>query len=210
MRRHGPDILESVKKDRAAGLSISALVQKYSLAKTTIWYHVRNVEMPDEARKLIRSYQGGSKIQSQNEWNRAKEEAASILSKYNEDLVWPILLAALYWSEGTKRSGFVFTNTDGSMIKVFLKILRGRLRVQDEDLDVLIRTCSPMNIRECRAYWSKITGILPKNIRINHDDKQNKSKTEFGMCRVTLRRGGYRLKLTHCLIRELVAKMACA
>lgn len=210
MRRHSSEILESIKRDRAAGLSISALMKKYSLAKSTIWHHTKGVQMSDESRKLIRSYQGGSKIQSQSAWNQAKEEAASILSKYNEELAWPILLAALYWSEGTKRSGFVFTNTDGAMIKVFLKILRSRLHVQNEELDVLIRTCSPMDIRKCREHWSKVTGIQSKKIKINHDDKQNKSRTEFGMCRITLRRGGYRLKLMHCLIRELVAKMACA
>lgn len=67
-----------------------------------------------------------------------------------------------------------------------------------------------MDIEMCKAHWSAVTEMPKDRMRINHDDKHNKSKTSFGMCRITLKRGGYKLKLMHCLIRELVVKMACA
>ena len=210
MKRHNPDIIDAIKMDRANGSSISVLMKKYSLPKTTIWHHVQGIEMSEESRQLIRSYQGGSKIVSQREWRQAEKEASAILAHYAEAVSWPVLIAALYWSEGTKRNGFVFTNTDGSMIKVFLKILRRYLHVKNEDLDILIRTCSPMDIELCKEHWGAITDMPKAKIRINHDDKHNRSKTQFGMCRITLKKGGYKLKLMHCLIRELVVKMACA
>lgn len=140
MRRHDPSIISAIKMDRAKGHSIPVLMKKYSLPKTTIWHHIQDVEMSAESRQLIRSSQGGSKLSSQREWLRAQEEASAILTSYDELVAWPILIAALYWCEGTKRKGFVFTNTDGSMIKVFLKILRSNLNVTNEDLDILIRT----------------------------------------------------------------------
>jgi len=210
MRRHSIEVLHKIKLDRAQGKSISELVKKYSLPKTTIWHHIKDVEMPESARELIKSYQGGSKLESQKEWARAQEEATTLLNGFDERFAWPVLLGALYWSEGTKKSGFVFTNTDESMIRVFLRILRQHLNVRNEELDILIRTCQPMDPTLCRKHWGKVTGVPITHVRINHNDKQNKSKTRFGICRITLRRGGYRLKLMHCLIRDLVGKMACA
>ena len=210
MQRHSQILLSKIKLDRSKGLSISQLVSKYSIPKTTIWHHIRGVGMSEESRRLIKSYQGGRKLESQREWEKAREEASSFLRDFDEKFAWPVLLAALYWSEGTKKGGFVFTNTDESMIRVFLHVLRTYLKVRDEHLDILIRTYKPMSPFMCKKHWSLVTGIPVANVRINHNNRHNKSKTRYGMCRITLRKGGYRLKLMHCLIRNLVDKMAHA
>lgn len=207
MRRHAPHLLSSIKEDRLKGLSISELMRKYSLPKTTIWYQVKDITVPKNLLGLIKSKQGGSAQRSKDGWDAAQIAAGSILKDFDEQTIWPVLIAALYWSEGTKRSGFVFTNTDHIMIRVFLKILRERFDVRDDELDILIRTCTPMDPLMCRRYWSEVTTMPISRVRINHDDKQNKSKSTYGICRITLLKGGKKLKLMHCLIEGLADKM---
>jgi hypothetical protein len=207
MRRHASSVLAALKNDRKAGMSISDLMQKYSLSKTTVWHHIHTVELSDVQKSLLRSRMGAGAKRSEKKWSVAQAQAREILSTFDEQTMWPVLLAALYWSEGTKKSGFVFTNIDETMIQVFLKLLRERLKINNNDLDILIRTSTPMDPLKCRKHWSAITSVPVGSIRINHDDKHNRSKTTHGMCRITLRKGGYNLKLMHCLIQEIVAKM---
>jgi hypothetical protein len=206
VRRYPIETINSVKKDRAKGTSLSQLMAKYQMSKTNVWHHVRRIHLSPEKRKAIRSYLGGSRAEKVREWERARREASSILEKVNIKSAWPILYAALYWSEGTK-SSFVFTNTDERMIRVFLFILRTYLGVKNDALDFMIRTCVPMNASVCRKYWAGVANVPMSQIRINHNDTHNKSNTEYGMCRITLKRGAYHLKLVHCLFRSVADKM---
>ena len=185
---------------------MSDLMRKYQMSKTGIWHHIKNIDLSDDVRKAIRSYRGGSKAEKIREWERAQKESDSILEHVDIRKAWPILYAALYWSEGTK-SSFVFTNTDPKMIRVFLEILRTYFAVKNQDLDFMIRTCTPMNPEECKKYWVGVAEVPTSQIRINHHDKHNKSHTQFGMCRITLKRGAYHLKLVHCLFRSIADKM---
>ncbi len=187
-------------------MSLSQLMAKYEMSKTNVWYHVREIYLSPEKRKTIRSYLGGSRAEKIREWERAQKKASSILEKIDIKSAWPILYAALYWSEGTK-SSFVFTNTDERMIRVFLFILRTHLGVKNDELDVMIRTCIPMNALVCRRYWAEVADVPLSQIRINHNNRHNKSNTEHGMCRITLKRGAYHLKLVHCLFRGVADKM---
>jgi hypothetical protein len=207
MNRLAQATIEGLKKERETGVTIPELVIKYELSKGTIWHHVKNIELGKEARSRIQARRGGSRVRSEKHWQMAREEAATILSNFKEELSWPAILASLYWAEGTKRSGFVFTNTDERMIRVFMKIMREHLQVHDDHFDILIRTCTPMDPLKCRKYWSKILNLPLKNVRINHNNVHNKSKTTYGMCRITLRRGAHRLKLVNCLIEQITDKM---
>ena len=135
MRRHADELLFSIRSDRRRGLSIPELVEKYSLPKTTIWHHTKDVVLPEHLQTFIRSKQGGSAKRSHHRWGIAQTKALSLLKNYNREMLWPVLIAALYWSEGTKKGGFVFTNTDEQMVRVFLRILREKLDVKNKDLD---------------------------------------------------------------------------
>lgn len=183
-------------------MTIVQLMNKYSLPKTTIWHYIKSIQLSEEARKKAHAQRGGSKKRNEKEWVRAQGHANSILERVNFSSAWPVLYAALYWSEGTK-SSFVFTNTDSKMIQVFLFILRTYLGIKNEELDFMIRTCAPMNPIECRKYWADVAKVPVSQIRINHNDKHNRSHTQYGMCRMTLRRGAYHLKLVHCLFQAI-------
>ena len=180
---------------------------KYSLPKTTVWHNIQGVKLTKEGAATIRSSRGGNSVRCEKRWTAAQAKADSILNDFREESSWPVLLAALYWAEGTKKTGFVFTNTDPAMIRIFLKLVRKYLHIPDEDMDILIRICDPMKPGLCRKYWSTITEIPVRNVRTNYHDAYNKSTTTYGMCRISFRKGGDHLKLMHCLTRGITAKM---
>ena len=187
-------------------MSIIDLAKKYKRGKTTIWHHVHDIKLSRDKEVILRARKGTSKKRSKDEWVRAEHEAKSILGDFSVANTWSILFTALYWAEGTK-SSFVFTNTDAEMIRIFLDFLKRFLNVEDERIDIMIRTSIPMQPYECRKYWANVTGFSLKCIRINHNDQHNKSKTTYGMCRITVRKGGYLLKLFYCLKKGIVASM---
>jgi hypothetical protein len=195
-----------IKVDRGSGMSITDLVKKYKRGKTTIWHHIQGVELSPEKEEILRSRKGMSKKRSRDEWLSAEEEAKKILKDSSSRKSWYTFFTALYWAEGTK-SSFVFTNTDPEMIRIILIFLKDYLNISNERIDVMIRTSVPMKPDECQKYWAGVTRFPLGQIRINHNDQHNKSKTTYGMCRITVRRGAYSLKLFYCLKKRIVATM---
>lgn len=188
-------------------MSITDLMKKYTLPKTTIWYYVRDIQLAKSHKQALLSRRSSGIKRMAKGWKLAEIEANNILSHLQPSSIWPILFTALYWSEGTKKGGFVFTNTDQNMVRVFVKILRTQFEISNKDFEVLVRVNSSMNLSICKTHWSKVTGVPESSIKIDQNDRQNKSKSLFGICRITVKKGGRYLKLTHCLIKGVTAKM---
>ena len=149
--------------------------------------------------------QGGSKERSLRAWKQAKEYASQITSNIDIRKLFPLLLASLYWAEGSK-SAFVFTNTDARMIKIFLMVLRDFFYIEEDRFQVLIRINESTSSRTCVAYWRDITNLPLKNIKTNINAKQNRTNAQHGICRITLKKGGNMLKLTQSLISAMVSR----
>jgi hypothetical protein len=207
MRKHPLKTLISLKDDRRAGMSISDLMQKYSLPKTTIWHHVHNIPLTLPQKALLRSRMSSGIKRKEEGWSRARQEAEQILVNFKEESAWPVLLASLYWAEGTKNREFVFTNTDPLMVRIFLKIIRERLNVQDSNLTITVRISGSTDKNGCKRHWAGVTKIPFDKIRVDHNNLHNKGKTAHGICRITLKKGGHTLKLMHCLIQKIAATM---
>lgn len=188
-----------------SGMSIPELVNKYKIPKTSIWYHVHDVLMSNKKQKLILSRRGGSRLRKERDLLLARKEAQQMLHNVDVKKSGILIFIALYWSEGSNHS-FVFTNTDADMIRMFIRLTEDYLGVSFKDITALIRINDQMDSNKCVAYWKKVTKFPSKNISVNINNKQNKTKTKYGICRLTLKKGGYRLKLTDALIKELVAQ----
>ena len=199
--------IESLKKERKIGYSIQELVKKFSMPKTTIWHHIHRIKLSKKARKRIDMRRGGSKIRIQKQWQKAKEEAHEIVNLIDVQEIAPVILSALYWAEGNKR-GFVFTNTDEKMIKIFLKILRESFFINNKERVIAtLRINNITHAKDSIRYWRRITGLPAKNIYLDINSKQNRGRSKYGICRITLRKGGYVLKLVNCINSELTSKI---
>lgn len=167
------------------------------MPKTTIWHHIHAIKLNKSQIKLIKSKQGGSKKRSESQWKDAKIEAEKLLKSTEKHLY--ILFASLYWAEGNK-NGFVFTNTDGKMIKLFILILKKYFRVQQENIKITIRVFSNLNKKRCVQYWSDVINFPKKEIKVYMNDGGTRGKAEYGICRITVKNGGYLNKLIASII----------
>ncbi len=198
-------MIAALKEDRRNGASIIALTKKYGLAKTTVWHHVKDISLTAAQMKLLK--RNGGLILGQRRQETAIAQAEPLIAKMQEESIWPAVFASLYWSEGTKKNEFVFTNTDDLMMRVMLSILRKHLGLCNEDFKIMIRVTRSHDQRLCRAHWAKVLDIPARQISFDMNDKQNSSKSRYGVCRLTVRRGSSYLRMVHCLIQGLAGKM---
>lgn len=84
----------------------------------------------------------------------------------------------LYWAEGSKKGKWVvdFTNSDGKMVLIFLKVLREIYRVKEEKLRVGLYCYKNQDPKELINYWSQLLKIptsqfIKPYVRENYNEK---------------------------------------
>lgn len=197
MRIHSEKTIEYIKELRKTGKSIPEIMEISGLSKTTIWHHVHSIKLSLFLKKQIASRQWGSHKRYEAALVRANEESNRLMSSSARPLC--IVVGMLYWAEGSKRE-LVFTNTDATMIRIYLKFLIEVLKIQKSDISLLIRISDPISPKEAHRFWLKNTRVHHSLITINHDNLQNKTKTTYGICRVNVKKNSYYLKIIQCII----------
>lgn len=198
--RHPKSLIDALKIDRQNGLSIHELMSKYNLSKTTVWHHIHTIKLSEDLQQILKRRQGGSHNKFLLEVEHSKLLAKQLLLGQNRELV--IAAAMLYWAEGHKKA-FVFTNTDIKMLLIFRKFLIDVLEISISSISVLIRTSDPIVPNNAQKYWSNALLLPTKNLTVNHDNVQNRTKTKYGICRVMVAKSSFYLKVMHSLI-ELI------
>ena len=199
MRVHSIKKIKELKRLRKKGHSITELVKELSIPKTTVWHHIHNVEVPPKYAAILRARQGGSSERKQRNLEKARKRAQELLSSPNRHL--SIAIAMLYWAEGSKK-GCQFINSDGRMIRCYLTILRDVFNMPEESIKPTMRIFSGMDRKECLNYWSRITKIPKHKFVIRFNDGGTRGRTKYGMCRITVRKGGNISKLIQSLIDQ--------
>lgn len=185
--------IREIKLLRSQGYSIIEIGNKLKRPKTTIFRYVQGVEILPKFLKNWAGKRGGSKKR------KALKEASSLkeAGRLIEDLSHKekfILLSALYWGEGSKKS-FGLSNTDPNLIRVFLKCLKDIFGIDGSRLRISIRIYDDLDRRKCLDFWSRVTGVKrDKFISVNVLKGKKKGKLEYGMCRIRVTKGGDYLK----------------
>lgn len=187
---------------RRRGFSLNELVEKTGISQTTVWHHVHNIRILPRYLELWKSKRGGSKKRTERAWERARKDAQFLLRGSHREKA--VALAMLYWAEGNKRE-CEFTNTDGRMIQFFLAHLQEIFGLTIENIRVTARIFSGMEQTECVAYWSSVTGVPKYRIVVYRNDGGSSGRTKYGICRITIRKGSYVLKVIHSLVSQLAA-----
>lgn len=180
-------------------------MKELSLPKTTIWHHIHKIKLSSAQIKQLRANQGGSRIRKELALQKAEKEALVLLSSNNKYLI--SLLAMLYWAEGDNKNAFSFVNTNADMIKIFIYILSVCFSIEKDQLMVTVRYFTGMNRIKCLEYWSKVTEVPKNQIKMYYNDGGSRGRTEFGMCRIAVRKGGYLFKLVRSLIKNITKEI---
>lgn len=119
----------------------------------------------------------------------ARQAATKLLPRLNLKEL-QILVAALYWAEGSKRD-FSFCNTDPRMVRVFVNGLRKGFGIRDENIKISIRVYEDLDVAKCLEFWSRVTGIkLGSETGVEVLYGRKNGKLLHGMCRVRVKNGG--------------------
>lgn len=168
------------------------------MPKTTVWHHIQKVQVLPKYIPILESKRGGSEKLAERRWKEARKKAQKLLQGREKELL--VAAAMLYWGKGSKRNGCEFINSNGKMLKFYLNALRKAFRVPRGSIVPTMRIFSGMDKDECLTYWSKITGIRKSRFVIWVDNRSPRGRIKYGMCRITVRKGGNVLKLMHSLI----------
>ncbi len=198
MHVHSLEKVEQLKQLRKEGHSIEELVKILSMPKSTVWHHIHTIKLRKKYILKLKANQGGSRLKKERDLIKAKDEARILLNSNNKYLV--SLLAMLYWAEGDNKNAFSFVNTNAEMISIFIGILKKCFRVDKGQLLITVRYFTGMNRDKCLRHWSKITKVPKKQINMYYNDGGKRGRTEFGMCRVAVRKSGYLFKVVRSLI----------
>lgn len=178
---------------RHEGYSLSEISDKCHVSKSTASRLVGSVAPVGLYMDILRQKRNSSVKRKQEKEKQALDNAISLITTLSikEKLLF---LSALYWGEGNKKD-FIFTNSDPSLIQVFLACMRDVFHVPEQRFQVSVRIYEDLDVQECVSYWSHITSISPSQFgRVTILEGKKTGKLQHGMCRVRISRGGDFLK----------------
>ncbi len=86
--------------------------------------------------------------------------------------------------------------------------MRKIFNIPKKSIKPTLRIFSGMSEKECLNYWSRVTKIAKSEFIVRLNDGSSKGRTKYGMCRITIKRGGDTLKLLHSLIDQTSEEIA--
>lgn len=203
MRIHSITKIQKIKDLRESGYSINEIVATLHVPKTTVWHHIKGIKVKEEFLPVLKSKRGGSKKRRLKAVEKAISEAKEI---FNNKKIYASILSMLYWAEGNKKS-CVFTNTDPQMIRIFINTMNKCFNINKDRYSVTIRYFTGMSKDLCLKYWSDQLEISKEYVKMYYNDGCTRGKSPYGMCRLTVKRGGYILKLLKSMISLVVAEI---
>ncbi|PIP27859.1 MAG: hypothetical protein COX29_04190 [Candidatus Moranbacteria bacterium CG23_combo_of_CG06-09_8_20_14_all_35_22] len=188
-----------IKNLRQKGHSISEICTVLGRGKSTIQRYTKEVAVLPEFADILKRKQGGSIVRAEKLWKESEYNAKKLLKKISKKEKL-LILAAIYWGEGTKKDLNII-NSDPDLIRVFISCIK-EIGVNKDDLRVSIRIYDSININESKKYWAKVCRINIKSIvNVNVLKGKKEGKLPYGMCRVRVTNGTKSFKLIISMIK---------
>ena len=201
------EIIKKMRFLRSEGYSLPEISAITSIPKTTVFKHIKGVEILPKYIDNWAGKRGGSRkkklLKEKNAFEEGKKTVGEVSSK--ESLLF---ICALYWAEGSKRD-FGLSNTDPELIRIFVNGLRKVFQVTDDRFRVSVRIYEDLDADKCLSFWAEVVKIpKEKFVSINVLEGKKKGKLEYGMCRVRIAKGGDILKKIVGVNKAMVAHLS--
>ena len=197
--------VETFVRLRQTGHSLPEIKKATGRGSATVFKYIQNVKVLEEYKQILRTKQGGSKARAEKGWKESSQRATRLLGTLTErDKL--IILATLYWGEGTKRELNII-NSDPELLRVFIECLL-LIGVTRDMLRVTLRIFEDGSQKEAKRYWSQALKI-PENsiLGVNILEGKKLGKLKYGMCRVRVTKGAPHFKLIMSMIELLKSKI---
>lgn len=163
-----------VQDFRRQGLSYNEILQKVTVAKSSVSLWCRDIELtPGQKNRLTKKVEENRRrfsrlglgpkavaFKRRREIHEIKKAAKREIHPLNPYEL-KIAGAMLYWAEGSKTqgAGTEITNSDLKLIKFIIRWLKEICGVTSERLSARLNIHVNQNDKKIKKYWSEITGI---------------------------------------------------
>ena len=160
------------KEFRKKGYSLKEISTKLHVSKSTASVWLRDVKISEEGMKRIEKRKGVGRLKSRETKRLKRERRVTQLREDARDFLEDVkldkktvrlLCALLFHCEGGKdtRAGITFINSDPSLMKTFLTLLRNSFEIDEKRFRALIHLHDYHSSRKQLLFWSKVTRIPP-------------------------------------------------
>lgn len=163
---------ENAIKFRKQGFSYSEILQQIPVAKSTLSLWLRDIGLAKRQKqqltekRLAAIKKGGAARKSQRiEKENAIKKTAQKHIKTINDYELLLIGATLYWAEGSKQKeyspsvGVIFSNSDLSMIKVFLRFLNKICNIKKNEIFFELFIHETADCKVAQNWWSEKLNI---------------------------------------------------
>jgi transcriptional regulator with XRE-family HTH domain len=193
---------EAIRLRKEEGLSIGVIAKKLLVSKGTVSLWVRGIELTDEQKKQLEAnFKGygarteGATSTKQRFKDKRVEWQKQGRAEANRDWLH-VAGCMLYWAEGHKRNNRTsvrFSNSELTMLKLFLRFLRECFGVLDDRVTVTVNCYTDLkSLSEIEEYWLNGLGLPRSCLRKFQVDcrpacTQGKMKgLPYGTCRIVV------------------------
>jgi AcrR family transcriptional regulator len=173
-QRIDTQLIDTARRLRGEGVPLDDISNALGVAKSTLWLHVRDVEIAPDVRVIKKQVQGvrlglrnkARHAEQRRRWNNEMDGMGAQLPKVTEATLFALGLG-LYWAEGSKSESraITLTNTDVRMIRAYLSFLR-HLGADLNKLSISLIIHDDSDSEEARRYWANETGVPAARIYI--------------------------------------------
>ncbi len=186
---------------RQEGFSYSEIEKKFNISKSTLSLLLRDLKLNDSALSVLISKKFKSKEMAAKEWSDAREWAKSQIRTIDQrDKM--IILAMLYWGEGTKRELNII-NSDPALLQIFMSCIRS-MGIDEDDITVSIRLHDRKRAKEALNFWMNALRVKKTAfMAFEFIYGKKEGKIPYGMCRIRIRRAALYFKRIMSMISEV-------
>lgn len=162
---------------RKQGFSMNMIQRELGIAKSTVSLWIRSVQITRPGLLKLKGLSAQGRARSTHILRTRRIARDNILKDLVKEEVLKISLdensirlfcSCLYWAEGSKdtKRGMGFTNSDPSMITIFLKFLRSGFDIKEEKLGASLHLHEYHNRPLMLKFWSKVCAIPIDRIKV--------------------------------------------
>lgn len=195
---------EARRLRKQEGLSLGDIAKKLNVSKSSVSNWVRGIQLSDEQESILsakdparnRSGSKGRKSPLAEKYLKQRQiYQAEGRKKALENDSLHMQGCLLYWAEGSKGRNVVsFSNSDVTMMKVFIKFLRECYFVTDAQLTIYIHCYvnNDLSQKEIETFWVKELNIPISCLRkttvgkVSSDRGNRANKLPYGVCNITV------------------------
>lgn len=178
-----PQVVSKILSLRSEGITYREISRTTGIAPSTAWRISRHIAI-----------------------NSTRTVAAKYLTVPNifplSDRELHIAGLMLYWAEGSK-SDLVFTNTDTSMLRLFLLFLRNTYQIHNDRISISVRSFGDRGDSELRNFWRSSLNLPESHpIAIYRITGKKTGKHPFGICRIRIKKSSLLLRSFFAIIEQ--------